>query len=254
MFNVFVPQVRAEGQAQAPDLKVRRRGVGLPVGRAFQPDVDTLQAEWYYDWKCTPEFLEDDRYVPMSWTGGQYLPMLPYSYTGYLMALNEPDNDGQLGITPLEAVVRINYLQLKYPVAKLIIGGVSAYGSSWLKAFVTALGDYRPAGWHVHGYCEWGATADDLMTWFKFARETCPGGAFWVSEFADCDGGSQAKSLMHQVHDCCWINRYAWFATRVEKSDWFLPKHWQNPALIEPDGQLSAYGRLYTGARDELPF
>lgn len=254
MFNVFVPQMANEGQARTPDLKVRRRGVGLPVGHVHLPDVDLLGAEWFYDWKCTPQFLDDARYIPMSWSGGQYLPMLPYSYGGYLLAMNEPDNDGQLGITPLDAVVRMQHLQSKYPKAQLIVGGVSAYGGSWLQAFVAGLGDYRPAGWHVHGYCEWGATADDLMRWFEFCRKTCPGGALWVSEFADVDGGSQAESLMRQVHECPWINRYAWFASRLEQSDWYMQKHWSNPALIEPDGQLSAYGRMYTGERDELPF
>ena len=251
---MFVPQVRAEGQAQAPDLKVRRRGVGLPVGHVYTPDVDTLGAEWWYDWKCTAEHLEDDRYVPMSWSGGQYLPMLPYSYSGYLLALNEPDNDGQLGISPVQAVIAIHYLQLKYPKAKLIIGGVSAYGGSWLQTFVAGLGDYRPAGWHVHGYTEYGTTADDLMRWFKFARETCPGGAFWVSEFADVGESDQAESLMRQVHDCPWINRYAWFASRLERGDWYVPKYWRLPGLINPDGSLTEMGKLYTGARDELPF
>jgi len=245
MFQVFIPQIAFS--ETTPAIQSRRRGVGLPTGHARIEDVDRLSAEWFYDWKCTAEFLDDPRYIPMSWSGSQYLPMLPYSYSGYLLAMNEPDNEEQLNVTPIAASVTINYLRLKYPKAKLIIGGVSAYGSSWLKAFVTVLGGYRPACWHVHGYCEWGATADDLMSWFKFCRETCPGGELWVSEFADCDGGAQAESLLRQVQAAPWITRYAWFASRLSKSDWYLPQHWSNPALLDEAGALTQFGRMYSG-------
>jgi hypothetical protein len=255
LFNVFIPQVQAGGSSSPGQVDPpRRRGVGLPMGHAYQPDVDTLGAEWYYDWKCTAEFLEDPRYIPMSWTGGQYLPMLPYSYSGYLLAFNEPDNDQQGNATPAQAAVATQHLQAKYPQAKLIVGGVSAYGGSWLQAYVTLLGSYRPAGWHVHAYTEYGATVAQLMAWFKYCRGICPGGALWVTEFADVGETDQTDALMQAVHDCPFINRYAWFASRLERSDWYVPKYWRLSNLINPDGSLTETGKLYTGARNELPF
>lgn len=241
----FLPQVFYE--AAKADSHPPRRGVGLPEGHADPADVSALKCDWFMDWKCTPEYLSIPGYIPMSWGGHYTLPGLTPDFAGYLLTLNEPDNAGQLNIDPGEAASRVRVLQAVYPQARLIIGGVSAYGAGWLQGFVTALGTFRPAGWHVHGYCEWGAEAGDVMQWFLYARTLCQGGEFWVTEFADVDGGYQADNLIRMVEGSPWITRYAWFASRLTKADWYLPAHWHNPCLVNPDNSLTAFGELYKG-------
>ena len=240
----FIPQVFYE--ATRADARPPRRGVGLPEGHAQPEDVITLKCDWWYDWKCTPDYLSIPGYIPMSWWGYYALPGLTPDFSGHLLALNEPDNAGQLNLQPSDAAARVITLQAVYPQARLIIGGVSAYGAGWLQAFVTALGNFRPAGWHVHGYCEWGAEAGDVLQWFEYAREICHGGEFWVTEFADVDGGYQADNLIRMVSGAPWITRFAWFASRLDMADWYVPQHWSSPALIDGAG-LTDLGRMYVG-------
>ena len=239
-----LPQVQY-GTTEA-DAKPPRRGVGLPEGHAQPEDVLTLKCDWFYDWRCTPDYLSIPGYIPMSWGGHYTLPGLTPDFSGYLLALNEPDNAGQLNITASEAAARVITLQAVYPQARLIIGGVSAFGAGWLNAFITALGSFRPAGWAVHGYCEWGAEAGDVLQWFEYAREICHGGEFWVTEFADVDGGYQADNLIRMVSGAPWITRFAWFASRLDMADWYVPQHWSSPALIDGAG-LTDLGRMYVG-------
>lgn len=242
----YVPQVTNRTDVIETDAPIRK-GLCQLYGQATRVDVAALGCSWYYDYGATAYNLSDSRYVPMAWAG-RPMPTLPTSYAGYLLALNEPDNYGQLNISPTEGASRVIALAATYPQARLIIGGATLYGAEWLRAFVPLLGSYRPAGWHIHGYCEWGLTPDDAMAWFAAARAICPGGELWVTEFADVSGGAMAEALIGRVSAAGWINRYSWFANRIKGAEWFIPAHWTNPALIDGDG-LTQFGKAYMEAR-----
>jgi hypothetical protein len=240
MPNYFVPSIITPIDPYLPN----RKGACLPMDHVHRADVGLVGAYWFYDWACTNGFVNDPSYVPMSWDGGWMLP-LPPTYTGPLLVLNEPDNDGQLNIHPAIAAARILELANHYPQAQLIIGGFSYYGEKSLREFVQHLGTYRPAGWHVHGYAEWNITTAQVMAWFSNARNICPGGQFWVTEFASVGDDDLSDELMHAVRNASWIDRYAWFTTRIGVADWYLPKHWRNPALVDANGQLTRLGEMY---------
>jgi len=216
------------------------------MGHVKIDDVAALRCDWYYDWGATAAYLPDPRYVPMSWTGGHFLPGLPADYAGYLLALNEPDNAGQANLDPCEAAKRVRILAAKFPKAKLIVGGPSAYGGKWLVDFCAELGDFRVAGWHVHGYAEWDATDADVLAWFEFARQVTATGEFWVTELADVNPRPMPATLMLAVKRAKWIDRFAWFASRLARDDWYLPAHWSNPALIGLDGAKTSTGDVYS--------
>ncbi len=242
----YVPQAYNPPPAIGGDLD-RRQGICLLYGRANLPDVDRLQAGWYYDYGVTAAFLPDPRYIAMSWQGEPIA--LPKDYRRPVLILNEPDNGGQAHLTPDIAAQRVLNLARLNPALPLVIGGPSMFGAAWLKQFVAALGDYRPFGWHVHGYCEWAFTAEEVVAWFQQARQTCPGGQFWITEYADTSTLNQAEKLNALVKGANWVDRYAWFANRIKEGEWFLPVHWENPALISADNTLTHLGKLYTGEK-----
>jgi hypothetical protein len=214
-------------------------GIGLPTGHAVLSDVDLLGASWYYDWGNSG--YKDSRYVPMSWAGE---PIdLPQDYNGYLLILNEPEHQSQANLTPEEGARRVIELSKVFPKAKLIIGGVGYWGRGWLLQFVFELKDYQPAGWHVHGYVEAWLTTQDIIDYWLWARDILPGGEFWITEFADTN--TDSKELIDYVKQQKWINRYAWFANRLNGNESWYPSNWiNNPALIV-DGQLTERGKYY---------
>ncbi len=109
----FVPQVQSD-LIPSPDDPQPRQGVCFLYGRSVLADVGKVGADWFYDYGATAANMSDPRYIPMSWGGGYNLPVLPPDYSGYLLALNEPDNFGQLNITPTEAANRIRELANTY--------------------------------------------------------------------------------------------------------------------------------------------
>jgi hypothetical protein len=233
--NVYIPFV-----SSSPP----RRGIGIPSDHANAEDVTKLGCSFWYDWGCGPL---TPGYVPMSWAGG--MVVLPVDYSGYLLVLNEPENSNQANLTPGTAVGLVLLLAHAYPLAKLIIGGTGYGGFGWLMDFVQALGDYRPAGWHVHGYTEIYAghsiTADMICKWWSDARVMTGGGDFWITEMADCTGDlDSARKLMTFCERNAWVTRYAWFANRLTGHEWYYPQGWHNPALIDDNG-LTQLGKMY---------
>jgi hypothetical protein len=228
---------------------VNPRGVGLPAGHRHTVDIDTLRAGWWYDWSCSIDDLADPRYVPMSWDGAACIN-LRRTYPGYLLVLNEPQSWGKM---TAETGARLT-LKLAdwYPAARLIIGGCGYFEQEWFRQYVTILGDYRPAGWHVHGYIEHTSWAEvglrDVIGHLRWCRDiTKNQGEFWITEFADTWDGTHARELLDFVERADWIDRYAWFASRLTGGESYYPQNWQhNPALLGPDGKLTATGEAYT--------
>lgn len=214
-------------------------GVGLPTQAQYPADVGTLGATWFYNWST--DFMGVEGFVPMSFYGDD--PHLPASYDGYLLVFNEPENGGQTNLTPGAAAARTLALAATYPQARLIVGGTGYSGRAWLSEYVKLLGDYRPAGLHVHGYVEGDISAGAIIEYWTWARSLGIG-EFWVTEFAETNGDMAAA---RRLIDWCRQNstRYAWFTNRLSGREWYYPQHWRyNPALLDEDG-LTDYGRIY---------
>lgn len=181
--------------------------------------------------------------MPLSWSGSK--GELPSNYSGYLLVFNEPDNREQGNLKPILAASQIKALQYSLPNAKLIVSGVTQFGTGWLDEFGKNLGDYKPVGYHIHSYIFPGTDLTYIQTgWFPQVRHYC-NGEIWLTEFADLM--ETGKELLEFVVSQPWITRYAWFANRMIGNESWYPKGWpNNPSLINKDGELTSYGKLYT--------
>ena len=236
-YRAFVPMVYAPRQ---------KRGASLVDAGANTDDVARLGASWWYNWHHNGPI--DGRYVPMSFRGSA--TDIPVEYSGYVLVLNEPENAGQANLTPAQAAARVLAVAQARPDARLIVGGYGYFGREQWPQFVSALGDYRPAGWHVHGYVEasqyWTVTLADVTAWWTTARAQAPGGEFWITEFADTVDGQHAQGLLGFVRGAAWVDRHSWFANRMTGVETWYPPWWtHNPALIDNYGALTHDGARY---------
>jgi hypothetical protein len=242
-YNYYIPAVYSNDSV---DPQYQRRGIGITTGHHNLEDIDTLSCSWWYAWGTPIQYLSNPKFVPMSYSGEPVA--VPTGFSKYLLVFNEPDLPGDGFISPSDALSLLKKLQQKNEFAKLIVGGLSHWGTEWLQEFVSISGDWKPYGWHVHGYIDQGVTLDFLKNWwFSNVQKMCSG-EIWVSEFADVtENGSQGKEYYDWIKDQLWIKRFAWFANRMNSSDSFYPSGWKfNPRLVDDLGNMTSTGVMYT--------
>lgn len=239
----YVPLVTSQTDP-APVGRHYRKGVCLLGGEKNIGDVETLNCDWFYDYRVTKSFLSDPRYVPMCWDGYLDAQYLPKDYSGYLLAINEGEFKDQSNMSPQEAAARIKKLAVRFENAKLIVGGASYHGSKWMYDFVNALKPYVPYGWHFHGYCEWTISPEMVLAWVQAASSFGKVGEFWLTEFAYVSGGLQEELLFELVNRSSIITRFSYFANRLGGKESYVPTHWNNPTLFDAKG-LTKSGCLY---------
>ena len=235
-----------------PPLAIEGVSKGLAMAGGHPEDLDTLNCDWYYTWGCDPARLSDPRYVPMSRDG--LLVDLPADYSGYLLVYNEPTGQEPNGcpVTADEAAVRYRALQRSLPLAKLIMGGVSAWdcnvSGTWLKDFkriIACLGCPKPHAYHVHGYVESWITVANLKSWWTHQQATV-GGRLWISEYNDTRGNvANLHNLTDWIKSRTWVDRYAVFTNRSNHEPWAIG---DGVNLIDQQGQLTASGVWYQTA------
>ena len=215
---------------------------GLALTGSQTSDVDLLGAAWWYVYAVWDDHLTDPRYVLLLYDGLPD-PSLPASWPGHILVFNEPSiND----ITPLEGAVRYLVLREHYPHAQLVIGGIVESHLNWAREFLQYVpkGD-EPDSWHVHHY--FADSIDQAMLDIRLFHEFV-GKPIWITEFGSVISSVPAtQGFLVWIESCPWIERYAYFPTRMNKAYYWFPQTWSDDmALIDCHlSDLKPLGELY---------
>jgi hypothetical protein len=202
---------------------------GLALTGSQPSDADLLGASWWYVYTVWEEHLSDPRYVPMLPEG---LPddALPNTWSGHILVFNEPS---LLGITPSEGASRYIALIELYPKAKLVIGGIAEAQVDWAQEFMENLkGVNEPDFWHVHHYFASNTeqVIEDIKQFYDVVKKP-----LWITEFGSVNSDVFAtESFLVWIESRPWIERYAYFPTRMNKDFYWFPESWSDDmALVE---------------------
>jgi len=252
--------------------KSAKRGIAYDLGSAADYAALAPGVAWWYNWSDTPKggTASDLRaryamdFMPMVWNqnfnDAAITAMLQANpQMGYLLALNEPNLNGQATRTPQQAAdlwPRIE--QIAATTGVKIVGPQMTWGNTgyndpiaWLDAFYLAYRadngnrdpqiDYLGFHWYDYGLQ---AQLDRLAKYNK---------PFWITEMANwhvgdgsaaIDSFDKQKAQMTEMVALCEsrddVFRYAWFTGRggSDLNDKFT-------SLLGLDGQLTDLGRHY---------
>jgi len=233
-----------------------KRGVGVANG-VCMPGV-----AWHYEWRPQPVRCEDSLAIPMVYCGPDWTG-LPLTYSGPLLAMNEPDRADQCNLAPIEGARQWRELELRFPRAQLIGPAVSQDGAAWLRDWHDAyqrMYNARPRIYALAVHCYW--PAEKCVSWTRFnldlAQQWTSSGRVWVTEFAGLpswyDGPEAvAQALAEGEAFRAWLEAepgvaaYAWFVTHLRPGE----EPWgprSNTSLVGPDGRLTVFGEWYRAA------
>jgi hypothetical protein len=227
-----------------------KRGVAMT---GYTPtDLDTLGAGWYYNWACYPEQLEDPRYVPMLYNGTE--TNLPLGYNSYVLFLNEPNVQAPYGcdIHPDIASYRYKLATERYPDAKFVVAGVTAWSVDWSLRFRDLIAGCKPPhAYAVHGYVEGWIMPEQLFIWWM--QHITAFGKVWVTEFSDTFGHKDGMfQLTNWLDANPMVERYAAFINRATGEEPWYPGKWVNVRLVDDDGALTELGHAYSDKRQKV--
>ncbi len=228
------------------------KGIALVTGELA--DLDTVGASWYYTWSHFPIPTADSRYIPMSYYG-LFDDNLPADYDGFVLFLNEPNNDAPFGadIDPYLAALRYREFVKARPHAKLVVGNTSAWASMWHDQFIKEVilyGDVPlPQYIGLHGYIESYIKVENIDFFWNQIR--CVYGHYdlqpevWITEFADTTGDvASLQAFLDLIYSNPKITRYAYFTNRYDPEAAYIPQGWHDFGLFE-NGVLSSMGEVY---------
>lgn len=228
---------------------------------------------WGHSWRPDTGTIEGVERVPMVW--GRWRPahpqyefahavqVLPSTYDGWLLVMNEPDDAGQANMTPAQGVALWMDCCAAWPDAKLVgphlltaLDGHAyfARAQAWFTAFWEALpaeGRQRVSAHAYHVYLN-DPTAHQIhaAAWMDWCDGlTGAGRPYWVTEWginADAhpaDGGEAAVRAVAQWYDGqARVARHAYFIP------WIAPEDgWAGFRLYGDDGHPTAVGRGWLG-------
>ena len=246
-FRVFLPLVAR----QTP--RHPKRGVAATYWRAR--DVRAVGAGWYYTWSPTPPLMAGAEAVPMIWGRFEGCPTLGGN-SDYLLGFNEPDEEMQANLTTREGARLWRQLEQCYPERKLVSPAM-AFDLGWLERMVQryremyhATPRFDALAFHGYRWADWydGMRRDADRLWAWREEWGVPEG-LWLTEFGNhwLAVPEQARE-MQRVLD--WLNtdervdRYAWFATRYEATEWFAPG-WNTQLIDWQTDELTLLGEVY---------
>ncbi len=207
---------------------------------AHREDIQTLSAEWWYDWTPTGQ-------VPMLW-GGNPSDAIPADYAGNLLFLNEPNLESQSNVTPQEAVAKLAIARARYPHARIIGCGVSVWATYWTSAFYAAGG--KVDAWHVHAYTEEWITPEVAQSYIQIHRNIT-GGTYWITEYGSPVGSlDDFRAMTEWFRAQPWIERIAAYTNRQPDGvPWAIGA---GVEMVRDDGTLAPIGDYYRGLIAEI--
>jgi len=252
---LFAVLFSVSGQVDAKPQTVYKNYVSM-VTQPIQPyyglamavpnnwDLLDLGVGWWYVWGPTGN-------VPMLWAG-DYSSSIPSNYSGWILFLNEPNEDSQSDMSPSEAITKLIARKLDYPSAKFICCGISNNGALWHEVFYAIGG--RPDAWSVHNYVSGtNPTAATLIAQNDYLHNIT-GGDYWITEYGSMNGVlSEFTQLTESYKQRSWIKRIAPYTNRQPHTG----EPWELPSGVElynyQTGVIKEIGSYYRSLANIAP-
>ena len=260
-----------------------KKGLGVTTPPACS-DLTNLKASWYFNWTVWPDSCKtpDARFVPRIYNGGHMVE--PYfsqaienaKVSGWLMGFNEPNLIWQGGVSPEDGARY--WKQIEDTALPLGIKLVSPapnqwepyhdptrpepHGNQWTWAMVKAYQEqnngqkphFDALGWNIYNN-----NHADTKTFLAARRnearyEYYYNVPFWIIEYGgNCPDKTYTGNevIMEETtawfNETDWIERYAWYANRLEGSEDPDAQDYSSCSLIDPDsGQTTDLGKRYS--------
>lgn len=214
-----------------------KKGLGSCNELTSPAELSRLNLGWYYNWRPFPKItsVPGVEFVPMFWFAGdvtpEHLAAVNQSAATHVLGFNEPDMEGQANMTPEECLE----LWPQLMTLKQRLGSPAPANSTWLEKFMP---EAKRRGLRIdfvclHRYpdisdpnagCEIGAMIDDAHRKY--------GLPIWLTECGVADvsawhqpqrskptpemARSFLKDLLPMLEGLPFVERYAWFADRVD--------------------------------------
>lgn len=232
-------------------------------------DISMLSTSWYFNNSVRLEPTcptPDKRFVPLIYNAASMVDLSEAitnaQASGWLMGFNEPNLAWQGNLTPAEAADLWSQIEAQAGSIKLVSPAPSQHEPSWLWQMVTEYQNrfghaprFDAIAWHIY------ASNPTTMQNFLSARrsEALARGydvPIWVTEYSghcweSATGNTGNEEIMTVVtpwfDSTSWIDRYAWFATRIYGTEPWGPG-WQSCSLVNvTTGALNPLGVIYSG-------
>ena len=127
-----------------------------------------------------------------------------------------------------------------------MIGGIAEAQIEWVCNFLHIVGrENEPDLWHVHHY--FATNPDQALKDIERFYDTV-GTPLWITEFGSVVSDiSATEKFLVWIESRPWIERYAYFPTRMNKLFPWFPQDWDNEmALVEWNREnIKPLGELY---------
>ena len=254
IYYVYLPLIQSNPASAAPLKK------GVPLTYPDCAIVTAVNASWEYAWGPTPPDCPGVENIPMIWDSSE----INYTLGGnsqWIMGFNEPDSASQANMSPAQAAAGWRQIEQKYPTRKLLAPAPSGANASWIvdfrNAYISAYGTApRMDGLDVHCYRWYASECTDHTQNFITWANSWNVPEVWVTEFSfsPTSPSSPARSLQEAQTFITWmennpkITRFAWFASKIQGNEWWLPPTHNTPLVNWTTGLPTTYGAMY------LPF
>ena len=216
-----------------------------------------VNASWEYGWAPSPPNCAGIENVPMIWGAGDVNATLGGN-SQWIMGFNEPDSASQANISPADAATLWRQIEQKYPDRKLLAPAPSGANANWLvdfrNAYIAAYGTPpRLDGLAVHCYAWYASQCLPFVQQFEGWASSWGVAEVWVTEFsfATTSPSSPSQSLQEAQTFINWmagqsqVTHFAWFASKIQGTEWWLPPGFNTPLVDWNTGQLTSFGTMY---------
>jgi len=246
IFLLFSSSVITSADENPPEDPSKK---GLALTGSQPSDVELVQADWWYVYSVWDVGLNYSTYVPMLYDGNPD-PLLPSTWSGDVLVFNEPILQN---IDPVLGAARYLDLLEEYPHAKFIVGGNIDASTEWAREFLANIDEGKyPERWAVHHYYgdDESQAILDILNFYELVKTP-----LWVTEFGSITADFDANQrFISWLEDQQWIERFAYFPTRMDKDCPWFPQHWSDDmSLIEWDsGEIMPMGEIYLDLEADL--
>ncbi len=233
-----------------------KKGVALTYSNCA--GVDQLYVVWQYGWGPTPANCPGLENIPMIYNAADVDATLGGN-SQWVMGFNEPDFSNEGNLTPSQAAPVWRQIELKYPSRKLVAPAPSQLAPDWIADFRSAyIADYgtppRLDALAVHCYA-WQASVciQFVQTYYEARAFSWGVPEVWVTEFSfamtapntPSQSVQEAQTFIRWLEGESLITRFAWFASRIQGTEAWLPTDVDTPLIDWASGNLALYGNMY---------
>ena len=257
------PEDQSPVPATAGAARAIKKGLGAWSADTSPAELSQLRLGWYYDWRPFPKIapVPGVEFVPMFWSGAdvtdENLAAVNQSAATHVLGFNEPDLEGQSGMTPelcLELWPRLMTLKQR-------LGSPAPAKYTWLEKFMSQA---ERRGLRVdfvclHRYPDISnpGAVDEIAAMLEEAYDKY-GRPIWLTESGAADvtawrqpqlstptpemAENFLKRLVALLERLPYVERYAWFADRADNE-------YKLGSILDPHAPgLTAIGEVYRDA------